>query len=186
MIEPVIECPHCHKEIKLTESLAAPLVEATRLEFERKLAEKDAEVDRRETELRAGEQSLATARQQIDAQIEEGIRRERLTIAAEESQKARRLASDELEGKARELAELQQILEAKDGKLAEAQKAQAELIRKQRELDDAKARTRSDRRNSSSGVARRRSFESKARCGRRTEAEDFRARRNHRRDAAAD
>ena len=57
MIEPVIECPHCHKEIKLTESLAAPLVEATRLEFERKLAEKDAEVARRETELRAGEQS---------------------------------------------------------------------------------------------------------------------------------
>ena len=48
MIEPVIECPHCHKEIKLTESLAAPLVEATRLEFEQKLAEKDSEVARRE------------------------------------------------------------------------------------------------------------------------------------------
>ena len=138
MIEPIIECPHCHKEIKLTESLAAPLVAATRQEFERKLAEKDSEVSRRETELRAGEQSVAAARQQIDAQIEEGIRRERLTIAAEESQKARRLASDELEGMARELAELQQILEAKDGKLAEAQKAQAELIRKQRELDDQK------------------------------------------------
>ena len=108
MIEPVIECPHCHKEIKLTESLAAPLVEATRQEFELKLAEKDSEVARRETELRAGEQSLATARQQIDAQIEEGIRRERQTIAAEEAQKARRLVSDELEGKARELADLQQ------------------------------------------------------------------------------
>ena len=53
MIEPVIECPHCHKEIKLTESLAAPLVEATRQEFEQKLAEKDAEVARRETQLRA-------------------------------------------------------------------------------------------------------------------------------------
>ena len=138
MIEPVIECPHCHKEIKLTESLAAPLVEATRLEFEAKLAEKDLGIARREAELRAGEQSLATARQQIDAQIEEGIRRERQTIAAEEAQKARRLVSDELEGKARELAELQQILEAKDGKLADAQKAQAELIRKQRELDDQK------------------------------------------------
>ena len=30
MIEPVIQCPHCHKEIKLAESLPAPLVEATR------------------------------------------------------------------------------------------------------------------------------------------------------------
>ncbi len=138
MIEPVIECPHCHKEIKLTESLAAPLVEATRREFEMKLAEKDAEVARRETELRTGEQTLATARQQIDAQIEEGIRRERQTIAHEEASKARRLVSDELEGKARELADLEAVVKSKDAKLAEAQNAQAELIRKQRELDDQK------------------------------------------------
>ena len=113
MIEPVIECPHCHKEIKLTESLAAPLVEATRQEFEQKLAEKDLGVARREAELRAGEQSVATARQQIDAQIEEGIRRERQTIAAEEANKARRLVSDELEGKARELADLRGRRESK-------------------------------------------------------------------------
>ncbi len=138
MIEPVIECPHCHKEIKLNESLAAPLVEATRLEFEQKLAEKDSEVARRETELRAGEQSVAAARQQIDAQIEEGIRRERQTIVTEEGNKARRLVSDELEGKTRELADLEAVVKAKDAKLLLAQNAQAEVIRKQRELDDAK------------------------------------------------
>ncbi len=136
MIEPVIECPHCHKEIKLTESLAAPLVEATRLEFERKLAEKDTEVARRETELRAGEQSVAAARQQITVEIDAGIRRERQTIASEEANKARRLVSDELEGKARELADLEAVVKAKDEKLLVAQNAQAELIRKQRELDD--------------------------------------------------
>jgi hypothetical protein len=138
MVEPVITCPHCHKEIKLTESLAAPLVEATRLEFEAKLAEKDSEVGRREVELRTGEQSLAVARQQIDAQIEEGIRQQRKTIAVEEANKARRLVSDELAGKTRELAELEAVVKAKDEKLAEAQNAQAEAVRKQRELDDAK------------------------------------------------
>jgi len=136
MIEPVIECPHCHKEIKLNESLAAPLVEATRLDFESKLAEKDLEVARRETQLRQEEQSVAAARQQIDAQIEEGVRHQRQTIAAEEANKARRLVSDELEGKARELADLEAVVKAKDGKLAEAQNAQAEAVRKQRELDD--------------------------------------------------
>jgi hypothetical protein len=138
MVEPVIQCPHCHKEIKLTESLAAPLVAATRQEFEQKLFEKDTEVARREAELRAEEQSLATAKKQIDAKIEAGIRRERQTIAAEEASKARRLVSDELEGKAKELAELEAVVKAKDEKLADAQKAQAELIRKQRELDDQK------------------------------------------------
>jgi hypothetical protein len=138
MIEPVIECPHCHKEIKLTESLATPLVEATRRELEGKLAEKDTEVARRETQLRAEEQLLAVARQQIDAQIEEGIRQQRQTIAVEEANKARRLVSDELEGKAREHADLEAVVKAKDEKLAEAQNAQAEAVRKQRELDDQK------------------------------------------------
>lgn len=138
MIEPVIQCPHCHKEIKLNESLAAPLVEATRLEFETKLAQKDDEVARREAQLRQEEQSLAAARQQVGAEIEAGIRRERQTIAQEEASKARRLVSDELEGKAKELAELEAVVKAKDEKLLVAQNAQAELIRKQRELDDQK------------------------------------------------
>ena len=138
MVEPVIQCPHCHKEIKLTESLAAPLVEATRQEFEAKLAEKDTEVARRETQLRAEEQSVATARKQVAEEIAEGVRRERQTIAHEEASKARRLVSDELEGKARELAELEAVVKAKDAKLLLAQNAQAELIRKQRELDDQK------------------------------------------------
>jgi hypothetical protein len=30
MIEPQIVCPNCHTEIKLTESLAAPLIAETR------------------------------------------------------------------------------------------------------------------------------------------------------------
>ena len=138
MIEPVIECPHCHKEIKLTESLAAPLVEATRLEFETKLAEKDTEVARRETELRDREQSLATARQQVDAQIEAGVRREKADDRGRGIAEGAQLVSDELQGKTRELADLEAVVKAKDEKLADAQKAQAELIRKQRELDDAK------------------------------------------------
>ncbi len=44
----------------------------------------------------------------------------------------------DLEQKEKEIAGLQETLEQRDTKLAEAQKAQAELIRKQRELDDAK------------------------------------------------
>ena len=43
-----------------------------------------------------------------------------------------------MDSKARELAELQEVLKVRDAKLAEAQQAQAELIKKQRELDDAK------------------------------------------------
>jgi hypothetical protein len=76
MVEPVLECPYCHKEIKLTESLSAPLIEATRQGFESKLAEKDTEVARREAAVRDEERKLAEAQRSIGKQISEGIRRE--------------------------------------------------------------------------------------------------------------
>ena len=34
MTEPVITCPKCQTEIKLTESLAAPMIESIRREYE--------------------------------------------------------------------------------------------------------------------------------------------------------
>jgi hypothetical protein len=137
-VEPVIVCPHCKKEIRLTESLAAPLVEATRRQYEQKLADKDSEVARREAQVRRQEKAVAEAQKAVDDKVADGIRKEREKIATEETRKARLLVSDELQGKSKEVADLKEILAAKDNKLAEAQKAQAELVRKQRELDDAK------------------------------------------------
>ena len=46
--------------------------------------------------------------------------------------------SNDLDQKAKTIAELQEILEQRNVKLAEAQKVQADLLKKQRELDDAK------------------------------------------------
>jgi len=47
MTGPTIICPNCKTEIKLTESLAAPLIESTRKQFERRLAQKDSEIQQR-------------------------------------------------------------------------------------------------------------------------------------------
>ena len=38
MTEPTIICPKCQNEIKLEESLAAPLIEKTKQDYERRLA----------------------------------------------------------------------------------------------------------------------------------------------------
>lgn len=138
MFDTVVVCPSCGEKIKLTESLAAPVVAAIKQEYEKKLAEKDTEVSEREAALREQEKEVATARAQVNAAIDEGIRRERQTIAGEEAKKARLLVSDELDAKSRDLADLEQVIAAKDEKLAEAQRAQAELLRKERELEDAR------------------------------------------------
>ena len=47
MTEPTIICPNCKTEIRLTESLAAPLIAATKKQFEQQLSQKDAEIGRK-------------------------------------------------------------------------------------------------------------------------------------------
>lgn len=142
MTEPTITCPNCKTEIKLTESLAAPLIESTRRQFEQRLAQKDSEIIQREQAMREKERQLAEDKRrledQVADQVAEQLKAERARVIAEESKKAKLASAAELENKARELTELQEVLKSRDEKLAEAQKAQAELIKKQRELDDAK------------------------------------------------
>jgi hypothetical protein len=133
-----ISCPNCGHDIKLTESLAAPLIEATRKRFQEQLANKDAEVARKEEALHHQQQELAKARESFEDQIAARLRAERTMIAAAESKKARDAAAVELETKAKQLSELQQLLHQNNAKLTEAQKAQADILRQKRELDDQK------------------------------------------------
>jgi len=138
MNEPTIICPNCKTEIKLTESLAAPLIEATRQGYEQKIAQKEADVANREAAIREQQAEITKAQDSIDEQVTAKLKTEREKIAAEEAKKARLILATDLEQKAQEVADLQEVLKERDSKLAEAQKAQADLIRKQRELDDAK------------------------------------------------
>lgn len=142
MTEPTIVCPNCKTEIKLTESLAAPLIAATRQQFEQQLAQKDSDIAQREQAMREKEKQLLDAKSKLDEQVAdrvaEQLKLDRARIAAEESKKAKLAAATDLEQKAQELADLKEVLEQRDQKLAEAQKAQVELMKKQRELDDAK------------------------------------------------
>ena len=142
MSETTITCPKCKTEFPLTESLAAPMLAATRKQFEQQLAQKDEDVAKREQSVRDKEGQLAETKRTLDEQIADQVaaqlKAERARVIAEEAKKAKLASAAELEAKERELGELQEVLKTRDEKLAEAQKAQAELIKKQRELDDAK------------------------------------------------
>jgi hypothetical protein len=137
MHEPIIFCPSCNTEIKLTESLAAPLVETTRREYEKRLAQKDADMAKREAAIHEQQESVARAKEELDQQVAERMRAERMRIAAEEAKKAKLVVQNDLDQKAKELTDLQHILRERETKLAEAQQTQAEFLRKERELNDA-------------------------------------------------
>ena len=138
MIEPTITCPNCSTEIKLTESLAAPIVQATRKEYEAKIAEKESIFSKREAELRTQQKNIEDAQKAIDEKVSEKLKVERASIVEEETKKAKAAIASDLDTKTKEVAELQNVLQQRNEKLAEAQKSQADLLKKQRELDDAK------------------------------------------------
>ncbi|MBR1302180.1 DUF2130 domain-containing protein [Bradyrhizobium sp. AUGA SZCCT0042] len=138
MTDPQIVCPKCSTEIKLTESLAAPMIAASRKQFEAQLAAKEADFGRREAHLKQTQVDLVKAREAIDEQVAAKLRTERAAIAETEAKKARVALADDLGQRDRQLADLQQMLATNNAKLAEAQKVQAEMMRKERELEEAK------------------------------------------------
>jgi hypothetical protein len=138
MAEPTVVCPQCKIEIKLTESLAAPLLESVRRDYDQRLAQKDTDMAKREQALSERAQSLEKAKATLDQQVAQKMQIERSRITAEEAQKAKLALGGDIDQKTKEINALQEVLKQNNAKLAEAQNAQAALIRKQRELDDAK------------------------------------------------
>ena len=138
MTEPTIICPKCKNEIKLTESLAAPLIDSTRRDYEKRLAQKDLDIAGREKSIQEREEAISKAKDALENQVAERLQQERGKIAADEARKAKLALANDLNQKTQELADLQEILKQRDEKLVEAQRAQADLLKKQRALDDAR------------------------------------------------
>src|SRR5687768_1872004 len=81
--EPTITCPSCRTEIKLTESLAAPLIESTRRQYEQRLAHQNAEVGKREQAMKLREEQLAKEKDAVDAVVAAKVKLERDKLSAD-------------------------------------------------------------------------------------------------------
>jgi hypothetical protein len=138
MTEPTITCPNCSTNIPLTESLAAPLLKATKDKYEHEFAQKERALAGREQSLREQRASLDQERASLDEKVAVEVEAERKRITEQETAKARRLASTEIASKAQEIADLNAVIQDRDTKLAAAQSAQADLLRKERELEEAR------------------------------------------------
>ena len=134
--EPHIVCPKCSHQIPLTESIAAPLLEAERKSFRQQLAAREAEYAKRADDLKRQQEEVARARESVEEQVKQRLQAERSQLVAAEAKKAREAAEAELQAKDAEASELRRALEVNNTKLADAQQAQAEALRKQRELDE--------------------------------------------------
>ncbi|TIU10324.1 MAG: DUF2130 domain-containing protein, partial [Mesorhizobium sp.] len=89
--EPTITCPSCKTDIKLNESLAGPLIAATREEYEQRIAQTNAAIALREEELERQRHEVALAREGVESLVAEKVRIERAHIAVDEARKAKLL-----------------------------------------------------------------------------------------------
>lgn len=134
--EQTIECPNCHTEIKLNESLAAPLVEATKKEFAAAMAKKDAEIAARESAIELEKIRLASARAAVDAEVADKLKVAQSSIAQEEARKARVTFEADLSSKAQMIDDLNKTTKELNAKLSSAQTAELDFRQKERALND--------------------------------------------------
>jgi hypothetical protein len=132
--EPIISCPNCKTKIKLNESLAAPLVEAIKKDYESRLEKRDADIAIRESALLREKEGVVKAKASIEAEVAEKVRESQAAISQEEAKKARLLFEADLSNKDRMILDLNSATSELNAKLATAQTAEVEFRKKEREL----------------------------------------------------
>lgn len=136
--EPELTCPTCGTKIKVTQSLAAPLVAATEAKYKDLLAKKDADVATRDAELAEREKAIQKQESEFAEKIKSAIEAKQAELVAEAKKSAEIAYKQQLASKDREKSDLEAIIGEKDKKLTEAQDAQKEALKLQRQLADEK------------------------------------------------
>jgi hypothetical protein len=122
MPDQVIICPHCHKEIPLTEAISHQIREQLRKEF-------DSEIQKKDQEIAQKEQDLANKVKGLEKEFAQRIKLETARLQEEAKQKAEQTIAVKLK-------DLQAQVVEKDQKLLDAQKAELELRKQRRELEE--------------------------------------------------
>lgn len=136
MNEPIVVCPKCKTEIRLTESLAAPLVEAARKKFEKEASEKETEISRRETAVLADMEKIAASQNALEETIQTRVKLAREGIVSEEAKKARQLFEADLVSRDRTISDLNETIKLINTKLTTAQSAELDLRKTERALNE--------------------------------------------------
>lgn len=142
-MSPTITCPSCRHAFPLDETLAGPLIEAKRREFEQQFTQQTAafnarlaDFERQQAAALAERQRLAADRAALDAEVNERVAAQRQLIAAEESSRAKQRLALEIAERDMRLHELE-VARANDAaKLKAAFEAEAQAREAKRHFED--------------------------------------------------
>jgi hypothetical protein len=127
MPEQAITCPHCHREIPLSEVITHQIRESLRGEFEAVARQKEAALAQREDAIAKQLHDLTLRKKELEDEVAAKVDQEKKRLSAEAKKKA-------VEEIAVELQDLRAQVSDKDRRIQEAQAAELQLRQRQREL----------------------------------------------------
>ena len=131
MLDQTIKCPHCGKEIPLTETLSLQIKESLWKEVEEKTKEKELELSGREKLLEEKKKQVEDSEKTIDQQVADKLKTAREKL----KQEARKEAESAI---LVELKDLKEQIADKEQKIEKFQNNELEFRKKMRELEEQK------------------------------------------------
>ncbi len=126
-----IKCPNCGEPIPVSETLLHQLTEKAENALREKIAKQNRDLLKKEAELQKKEEDIISAQTNLEQEIGERIKLERVKLEKEAGKKAKDAFSTELK-------DLQKQVEEKTKKLQEAQEAELEIRKQKREIEEKK------------------------------------------------
>ncbi|MEK7773209.1 MAG: DUF2130 domain-containing protein [Deltaproteobacteria bacterium] len=133
MAEQTIICPHCNKEIELTEALSGRIKEEVRKDFEGRVREKELELKKAQEDLTRRGRALEDSKRALEESYEIKLAVEKVRLADE----ARKRASEQVDV---ELKDLKERNSEKERLLAGHVKAELDMRKKMREMEEERKR----------------------------------------------
>jgi hypothetical protein len=140
--QPTVACPKCGTPVPLTEALAGPLLEATRVEYENKLQAKDAAFAKQQDELKQKETAARELAQQLEkreAELDRKSQDARVEIDRQREQLAAEVARQTEAAVTKQLAErlaIEKTAIAEDEERRANQRFADELAERERDNND--------------------------------------------------
>lgn len=131
MAQESIICPHCKKDIPLTEAITHKIQSELKAKFESDIAVKEKEFTKREQVLVSREEGLLKTKEALDAEVEKRIKLEREKLSKELKVKI-------TEEMSQEVSSLKEEIVIKGKKLQEAQKLELEFRKQKSDLAEQK------------------------------------------------
>jgi hypothetical protein len=130
MEESLITCPHCGQDFELSDALAGKIREHLKAELQQDVLRREGDLKKKLQALHEQEEAIAKTREELEEQIQNGIKQRLKEIEEKTTKKVEDKYTDQLK-------ELQDNLKERDESIAAFREQERDLRKKQWQLEDS-------------------------------------------------